>query len=218
MIKELDIEIPSSLITKALNELPNIDFRLTLNEPTGNFFYEPWIIKKEFENTVWHELLNTLSYSHGEARLVSLASKECYASHADVDNRWHLALTNENSFLINLENLSMYSCEIGCWYTMNAGIKHTATNFGSSNRIHLLVRQLLTNSELIDPVEYVIEANTTHLVPHRFIFDEIYSPVINKLNINGQLRDFDRTESSVCFKTERIINIPKHKNFIVHTK
>lgn len=215
MINDLNINVPPDLISKALHELPNFNFRITLNEPSGNFFYDPWTIKEEFKNTVWEQLLQTLPYAHGEARIVSLSPKECYASHTDIDNRWHLALTNENSFLIDLEIQKMYSCNIGCWYSMNAGVDHTAANFGNSNRVHLLVRQLLTNSKLIDPVEYFIEANKTDLVPHRFIFDKIYSPILNKLNVEGKLRDFERTEYSVRFKTEKTVDIPQHNNFII---
>lgn len=215
MIKELNIDVPVELLNKALKELPLFDFRITINQPTGNFFYDPWEVKEEFKNTVWGQLMSTLPGSVGEARIVCLESKQCYASHSDIDNRWHLALTNENSFLIDLENLRMHPCEIGKWYSMDAGLMHTAANFGSGDRIHLLVRQLLTRAKLVDPVEYYVEFNKYFQVPHRYIFDKIYSPLINRLNLDGLLDDFSRTETSISFKTESTVNIPCHNYFIV---
>jgi hypothetical protein len=217
MINELNIDIPAELIDLALKELPSFDFRLTINHPTGNFFYDPWEVKEEFKNTVWGKLIVTLPYSVGEARIVSLASKQCYASHADIDNRWHLALTNDNSFLIDLENLKMHPCEIGKWYSMEASLMHTAANFGASDRVHLLVRQLLKNAELKNPVEYFIEFNKDFQVPHRYIFDKVYSPILNNLNTRNLLAEFNRTETSVTFKTEDIIEIP-HNNYFIITR
>lgn len=215
MITDLNIKVDTNLIESALDNMPSDDFRLTLNQPTGNFFYDPWIIKDEFKNTPWSQILDLLPFELGEARIANLAPMQTYAAHADIDNRWHLALTNENSFLINLNNKEMHECEIGSWYSMNAGVIHTATNFGVSARIHLLVRQLLTNSHLKNPTTYTITADTTKLVPHRYIFDEVYSPLLNKLNINNQLANFVKTELTVSFDTEHDIQLPKNENFII---
>lgn len=215
MINTLNIDVPLDLLNRSLKELPSFDFRITINQPTGNFFYDPWKIKNEFKNTVWEQLMLTLPYPAGEARIVSLPSKQCYVSHADIDNRWHLALINDNSFLIDLENLRMHSCKIGKWYSMDAGSMHTAANFGANDRVHLLVRQLLTRGKLINPVEYFIQFDKDFQIPHRCIFDEVYSPLMNKLNIDGVLDEFSRTETSVNFKTDQSVNIPCHDYFIV---
>ena len=215
MITDLNINVDTALIQLALDNMPSDDFRLTLNYPSGNFFYDPWIIKDEFKNTPWSQLLDMLPFELGEARIVNLAPAQAYAAHADIDNRWHLALTQQNSFLINLDNKTMHECEIGSWHSMDAGVMHTASNFGSIGRIHLLVRQLLTNSQLKNPTTYTITADTTKSVYHRYIFDEVYSPLLNKLNVNKQLANFVKNELSVSFDTEEHIILPKNENFII---
>lgn len=215
MIEKLSITVETDLINKALASMPSFDFRVAINEPTGDFFYDPWKIKQEFRGTIWETLLSTLPYQHGEARIVNLTPRETYLSHADVDDRWHLPLTNEKSYLIDLETETMYPCTIGEWHSMDAGSLHTAANFGSTDRIHLLVRKLLTQAELTDPIKYIIQAKTENLVPHRYIFDEVYSPILNKLNKENKLADFVKNETSVEFKTERDVFIPGHKDFLI---
>lgn len=215
MITDLNINVDAALIQSALDNMLSDDFRLTLNQPTGDFFYDPWTIKDEFKNTPWNKLLDMLPFELGEARIANLAPMQTYSAHADIDDRWHLALTNENSFLINLEDKTMHECKIGSWYSMDAGIAHTATNFGVSNRIHLLVRQLLTNSKLQAPKTYTITADTSKLVPHRYIFDMVFSPVLHKLNVNRQLANFVKNELSVSFDTEEHITLPNNENFII---
>jgi|TARA_B110000977_G_scaffold83547_1_gene111603 hypothetical protein len=215
MITDLNIKVDTTLIQSALDNMSGDDFRLTLNEPTGDFFYDPWTIKDEFKNTPWGQLLGMLPFELGEARIANLAPMQTLAAHADIDDRWHLALTNENSFLINLDDKTMHECEIGTWYSMNAGTAHTATNFGVSNRIHLLVRQLLTNSKLQAPKTYTITADTSKLVPHRYIFDMVFSPILHKLNIDKCLSNFVKTELSVSFDTEEYITLPNNENFII---
>ena len=45
MLKKTDIKITKELLAAAVNNLPSDEFRLTINEPTGSFFYDPWTIK-----------------------------------------------------------------------------------------------------------------------------------------------------------------------------
>lgn len=215
MIEKLNISIDPKTIKEALSLMPSFDFRVSINEPTGDFFYDPWKIKSEFQGTIWETLLSTLPYQCGEARIVNLSPGESYLSHADIDDRWHLALTNEKSYLINLDSEVMYSCTVGEWQAMDAGVLHSAVNFGSVDRIHLLVRKLLTRATLVNPIKYKIQAKTEHLVPHRYIFDEFYSPILNKLNKENKLTDFVKHETSVEFKTERDVFIPAHRDFLI---
>lgn len=215
MIEKINVTVNSAVIEAALGQLPYFDFRISLNQPTGDFFYDPWVIKDQFKNTVWESLLITLPYAQGEARIVNLYPKECYRSHADIDDRWHLALNNDKSYLIDLESNIMHSCEVGQWYSMNAGVLHTAANFGNKDRIHVLVRKLLTQGHIKDPKYCTVRANLETKTSNRFLFDEIYMPFLNRLNKEGLLCDFTRTKYEVKFKTERNIVIPLHKNFIV---
>lgn len=215
MIQNLNVPVDPNLISDALSQLPSFDFRMAINEPSGDFFYDPWIVKEEFKNTVWDNLLSTLPYLHGEARIVNLLPGEAYRSHADIDDRWHLALTNEQSYMIDLDSKTMYSCIVGEWHSMDASILHTAGNFGSGDRIHLLVRQLLTNANLNNPITCVIEPKNIELPTNRYLFDAVYSPVLNKLNKENKLSNFIKHQTSVEFQIEKEVSLPKHKDFLV---
>jgi hypothetical protein len=212
MIEDINIILKSSLINDAKLQLPSVDFKLSINEPTGNFFYDPWKIKDQFRLTVWETILNTLPYPIGEARLIKLESGKCYLSHADIDNRWHLNIYPGLSFLVDLENNKMHNLLENRWYFMNAGVIHSAVNFGDQDRYQLVVRQLLNKSNLKNPVKFEIIFNMS-VFNWRYIFDQIYSPILNKLNSESKLFDFCLTDSSVTFFTESEIEIPNHKDF-----
>ena len=120
------------------------DEKIYLNAPTGDFFYDPWKIKDEYKNTYWDDVLQTLDFEIGEARIIKLSVGECYLQHADIDDRYHLNITGDNSILINLENYEIFKIfKDGIWYEMDAGIIHSAVNFGQEDRYQLVVRKLL---------------------------------------------------------------------------
>lgn len=99
--------------------------KTTVNEPSGNFFYDPWRIKKEYQGTVWEKILSTLKFPIGEARIIVLKSGTCYLRHADIDDRYHLNISGDNSYLIDLEKTVMHELKRdGFWYKMHAGILH----------------------------------------------------------------------------------------------
>ena len=76
------------LIEEATQAFKTNDFKTTLNEPTGSFFYDGWKIKDKYKNTVWEKLLNTLAIgNYGEARVIKLDIERCYTAHADIDDR-----------------------------------------------------------------------------------------------------------------------------------
>lgn len=68
MLKKTSIQIPKELIEQALKHLPSDEFRYTINKPTGNFFYDPWVVKEEYQGTVWQDILSYLPKDIGEAR------------------------------------------------------------------------------------------------------------------------------------------------------
>jgi len=183
--------ISNNLLQQAAKFLPEIDARLVLNEPTGNFFHDPWKIKSEYKNTVWEEILNSITIDKGEARLIKLTPGEAYPSHADIDDRWHLTIQGNHSYLIDLEKHIMHLTEVnGQWYTMNAGVRHTAANFGSEDRIQLVVRQLLPTNVLKDPIEVFITLKDI-ITDRRFIFDDIISPWLNLAFKRGIVSKFN---------------------------
>jgi len=177
------------------------DIKNTLNEPSGNFFYDPWNIKPEYKNTVWEKLLSTLPVDHGEARVIVMAPGTTYMSHADIDDRYHLSLTGEQSYLIDLDNTKMHLLEQdGYWYEMDAGRLHVASNFGSTDRVQLVVRKLLTPTTMPSLVQVKITPNKeTH--DQRYKFDNIISPWLNRANKNKSLKDFNYNSNGVTFKT-----------------
>ncbi len=203
MFKKTEYFIDIELISSALNNLPDCDFKIPLNEPTGRFFYDPWKIKDIYTNTVWEKILNSLPFSIGEARIILLKQGQCYGSHADIDNRYHLNLCGNNSFLIDLENKIMHNfVNDGYWYYMNAGNLHTATNFGNRERYQLVVRELLKDIKLINPFFVQIKSSIEDMEETRFIFDNIISPWLNKKNQQQQICNFSSDGKNVKFYIE----------------
>ena len=204
MLSKTAFFVPKNLIEQAFNELPSDEFRYSINEPSGDFFYDSWKIKKEYKSTVWEQLLNHLPTDIGEARIILLESGRCYQSHADIDDRYHLNLSGTNCYLINLENKEMFLLEQDSyWYEMNAGFRHSAANFGRTVRAQLVVRKLLQKNKLIDSVSVTIGSTETSLDKARYLFDESISPWLNKANKNGIINNFQPATKYVKFEIER---------------
>jgi hypothetical protein len=203
MITKTDRCISLELINEARNQLPEIDYKISLNSPTTDFFYDAWTIKDQFKNTVWEEILKTLPSDIGEARLISLKYGCNYQSHADIDDRYHLNIQAENSFLINLDNEIMFkTIPDGYWYNMNTEFKHSAANFGSINRVQLVVRKLLKRNNLTNPKHVIIKCINEELA--RYDFDNTVSPWLNKKNKDGSITNFVFKETMVEFDVESI--------------
>lgn len=180
------------------------DMKTSLNEPTGDFFYDPWIIKSEYKETVWEEILDSLDIDKGEARIINLEYGKCYMSHSDIDDRYHLNLQGLNSFLIDLDTQTMYPtlCD-KIWYEMDTGKRHSAVNFGDVNRYQLVVRKLLQKNNLVDPVKikFTIKNPVFNL---RYIFDNTVSVWLNQANKAGVITDFQRSsETEICLIIEQ---------------
>lgn len=207
MIKPTDYIVSNSLLERCIAELPFVDFKLTINQPTGKFFYDPWEIKPEYKNTVWEKVLNCIPYSKGEARIIKLDSGTCYTSHADIDDRWHLSLTGNKCYMIDLDANVMHPISAdGVWYDMNAGNHHSAATFGEVDRYQIVVRQLLTNGNLKNPKKVLITPTTQHKA--RYNFDERFSPWLNRANKKSILRNFtieDLDLTIASFETEHIV-------------
>ena len=200
MLIKTDYSVPQSL----LSSIPFDSFqtmKTAINRSTGNFFYDPWEIKDEFQDTVFEQLLNTLPKNIGEARVIVLESENCYTKHADIDDRYHLNLHGDEGYLIDLESNTMYhTVNDGNWYLMNAGILHTAASFGEHKRIQLVVRKLLINNQLIDPV--TVSITSTGENP-RYKFDNILSPWLNRANKNNLISNFQYQDNTVKFNIEK---------------
>lgn len=203
MITNLLWRCPPGLIARALEEHPIVDEVVVLNKHDGNFFYGTWTIKEEYKGTLWEEILDTLPYTVGEARIITLAPGESYQSHADIDNRWHLNLTGDQSFLIDIDEQEMYKCnQNNYWAFMRAGRIHTACNFGSIPRLQLVVREPLRKSQ---QPQNLISVSIVQAVPapeNHYKFDNIFSPWLNKINEEYKMADFSASATLVTFKME----------------
>ena len=196
--------VNNQLILRALNNIPVDTFRFTINEPTGDFFYDPWTLSNDYVDTPWGELYNSLDMpDKGEARIIKLNGGECYISHADIDDRYHLNLTGEKCYLINLNDESMHPLQCdGLWYTMNAGSRHSACNLGNKIRYQIVIRKLLNKNVLEDPVPVTLVTNIDK-DDARYLFDNTLSGPLNHANKQGLVNDFKLLSNGVSFNLER---------------
>ena len=203
MISKTPFSVSPELLSQAIDSLALTDFRLTLNKPTGEFFYDPWEIKDEFKNTVWDTILKTIPGNIGEARLIKLEPSESYYSHADIDDRWHLNLTGNQSYLIDLDNQIMHPLTPdGYWYYMNASRIHTASNYGQIPRVQLVVRNLLKRSTDTDTVKVTI-IPAYEQYDYRYTFDRIISPWLNLACKELIINNFAYKDTTVTFDLSR---------------
>jgi hypothetical protein len=194
---------PKGLIEQALTEFP-ITESVVLNESNGDFFYDSWKIKDLYKDTIWQHVLDTLPMSIGQARIIKMEPGESYMAHADIDNRWHLNLTGEQAYLIDLDEKIMYECvRDNHWSYMDASCIHAATNYGSIPRLQLVVREPLRCSR--QPVDLVSISMEAAYEQHdfRYKFDKVFSPFLNRANWAYKLANFAHTTSTLSFKLER---------------
>ncbi len=72
-----------------------------INEPTGNFFYDPWRLKKQYWDTSIIELFDQLG-PVGQAKVIIINPGQNYLGHGDIEDRYHITLQGEESYLIDL--------------------------------------------------------------------------------------------------------------------
>lgn len=219
MIEKTSFQLPLTKIQDVISKLTNDDI-VVLNDPTGDFFYDPWRIKDEYKDTVFDELLSVLP-DIGQARLIKLTSGDTYYAHADVDDRYHMSIQGNYSYLIDLNNDIMHSVPVdGCWYIMDAGILHVAANFGEIYRYQLVVRKLLSHSVTNDLVQVTVAPNTNHNML-RYNFDATLSSWLNRINKRGLMDNFKLTKTGCSLSIDRsLVDEMKstiHQDFDVFT-
>lgn len=204
MLSKTSYNVNNHLMEKALEFTKNFNFKETINQPTGNFFYDPWEIKETYRNTPLDDILKTLPFNIGEARVIVLKQGSCYQSHGDIDDRYHINFSGEYSYIINLETTKMYELiKDGYWYEMNAGSRHSAANFGNTERIQLVVRKLLQNNILKNPIKIRMSYVGSNKYGVRFTFDDIVSPWLNTANKQQYINDFSFEHNDVRFSIEK---------------
>ena len=172
-----------------------------LTVPSGDFFYDPWVLLEEYKNTVWESIWNSLPIDTGQARIIVMESPSCYTQHADIDDRYHLNLSGDQDYLIDLDNQQMHKLvKDGIWYEMDAGRLHTAISIGEHIRMQLVVRKLLTRNILNDSVSVKITAGGSN---PRYSFDNTMSVWLNRASKNKTISNFKQSEASVYFDVEQ---------------
>lgn len=200
MLVLTNYNISLEVLQQAQRELPTIDFKFTINKPTGNFFYDPWEIKPEFKGTVWEKMLSVLPAEIGEARLIVLKPASCYHVHGDIDDRYHLNITGDHSYIVDLTTNTLYHTQQDAmWYEMDAGPVHSAVNFGVVDRIQLVVRKLLISNVLETPVRVSIISEGLAKDDSRFLFDSSLSTWLNRASKNKIISNFSYNNSKVIF-------------------
>lgn len=131
-------------IQKQVSALPHFDKSLLLNDCRGKFLNGPYELKNEFKGTPIGDVIESIE-NPGEARLLKLKPGETYTAHTDPDDRYHIAVfTNEYSYIIDFNsNLMHHLPSDGKLWKMDTSIPHVASNFGSRDRIHLVIRETL---------------------------------------------------------------------------
>jgi len=203
-LEKINTVCQNDFVKNIINQSNDSKIKTELNQPTGNFFYDPWEIKPEFRNTVFEELLNSIPDPIGEARLIVLKPGSCYHSHADIDDRYHLNLLGQYSYLIDLDTEQMFATEVdGEWYEMNAGRRHVAANFGSKERLQIVVRKLLSSNNLVNPVSVNVSYSGSRPDKARFIFDDQISPWLNSAVKEGIIDNFRTDQKQIWFDIEQ---------------
>lgn len=203
MLKATDFIIDPKLLQQA-STLSDDIFKTAINQPNGDFFYDPWILKNEYKDTIWETLYNSLPVDKGEARIIILQPGQCYTSHADIDDRYHLNISGDECYLIDLIDSTIYKLQQdGIWYDMDAGRLHTAANFGRYPRIQLVIRKLLNKSNLEDALTVTIKTKLDNLDRARYVFDNEMSPWLNLANKKGHISNFKYSADQVKFKISK---------------
>jgi hypothetical protein len=214
MIAQTNYTVNTQLLQEAGKEVPSDHMKTTINRPTGNFFYDSWVLKDEYKGTVWETIYESLPVAKGEARIIVLQPGSCYQQHADIDDRYHLNILGDSCYLIDLVRETMYPLsQDGIWYDMDAGFLHTATNFGRRARIQLVIRKLLKKNNLLHaPVSIRLESTLSNKDHARYLFDNSVSPWLNQANKSGFIDNFSYTRDQATFdietdKVNSLINI-----------
>ncbi len=205
MIKETNFYVHFKFINRAKDEVVHFQGKTPFNQPTGDFFYDPWVISDRYRGTIWETILNTLDVPHGEARLIVLGPGESYMAHADIDDRYHLNITGNNSFLIDISKQKMHALTFdGLWYEMDAGRIHAATNYGEVPRAQLVVRKLLKHGK-IEESSHVTISPKQNIHDYRYQFDNIISPWLNRVNNEKRMDNFRFSGTTVEFDIDRTL-------------
>jgi hypothetical protein len=194
MLEKLSITVDSKKLFDLVKHFP--EGKNQLNTPTGDFFYDAWTLLPEYQNTEMEELLKQLP-NHGEARVIVLKPGESYSAHADIDDRYHVTLDAEQSYLHDVENEIMYATKPdNTVYLMNTGVLHTASNYGYKNRYQLVIRKLLQKQELHHPINVFMNVKEP-VYNLRYLFDSSFSKLLNRFNKQGKITKFSKVNECI---------------------
>ena len=201
LLSSSDYKVSEEVLHKLKSVVPSEN--KILSEPTGNFYYDPWIISPSIKNTVYHEVLESLPVKHGQARIFLRPSGTCYNIHGDMENRWHFNLTGEQCYLIDLESFEMFPTVLdGKWYYLDTSILHSTANFGFVPRFQVVIRDLLIHGNIVNPVNITLKGKILNDKLFMEKFHKFYVCYLNKKNKEGHLDNYQPTPTAIHFTIE----------------
>ena len=169
-------------------------FPLEIHTTTDDFFYGERKLLDRYKGTEFEKLWNSLERP-GEAQIQVLDRGRCYLGHCDVDDRYHMTLFGNNSYLIDIEKNNLFPTEVDhtVWF-LETSTKHTAANFGTVPRVQLVIRKLLNKNSLKNPVPVYLhlQSKDKHFKnATRYNFDVMVQSFINTgINKNKTIDQF----------------------------
>lgn len=101
-----------------------------------------------FNNTIFRKIYEELPFPVGRVRLMFLEPGKSYSMHMDSEPRLHIAIKTNKNALITIRNsfgdmVNEHIPANGSLWWIDTTKMHTATNNGSSDRIHLVASILI---------------------------------------------------------------------------
>lgn len=198
MFTPTDIQVNADQLLQSLNHQQfsqdrfDAMWKMDINQPQSSFYYDAWQLKPEYQTPAWLSLFDQLG-SVGQAKIVSIPPGTSYHAHADIEDRYHITLQSDHSYLIDLETQQMHATRVdNVCYHMDTARIHTAVNFGYQDRIQLVVRQLL-NRPRLNHVSHVHIRPRVLDQPHnqRHLFDQHILVWLNTANKRQIIDNFD---------------------------
>ena len=88
-------------------------------------------------------------------------------------------------------------------YLMNAGLLHSASNYGYKNRYQLVIRKRLQHNNMMNDPRQVMMTSKDPAYNLRYLFDSSFSILLNKMAKEKQIDSFARiNDTTIKFLCE----------------
>jgi hypothetical protein len=101
------------------------------------------------------------------------------------------------SYAVNLETNTIFEMlNDGYWYDFDAGLRHSAANFGRDFRAQLVVRKLLIKNTLNNPAKLRI-ISSLPVDDTRFVGENTVTPWLNRADKQGIITDLTIADTGI---------------------